>query len=146
MINLIIIWSLIWFNPRPIFRWNVYWGNKIFLHSTMEYNINIIVLMTSNYPSYPHHQAGKMRLLMIHISLQESRQNKNKRKQFFPIDVSSYKCADLKKICFFYHKMWIILFLKHPIRSPHYTPHQLSKWNVEHFSSNLQNTFVRIQL
>ena len=30
----------------------------------MEYNINIIVLMTSNYPSYPHHQAGKMRLLM----------------------------------------------------------------------------------
>ena len=113
----------------------------------MEYNINIIVLMTSNYPSYPHHQAGKMRLLMIHISLQESRQKKNKRKQLFPIDVSSYKCADFNKIMFFFIKICgLYFFLKHPIRSPHYTPHQLSKWNVEHFSSNLQNTFVRIQL
>ena len=67
----------------------------------MEYNINIIVLMTSNYPSYPHHQDGKMRLLMIHISLQESRQKKNKRKQFFPIDVSSYNSADFNKIMFY---------------------------------------------
>ena len=112
MINLIIIWSLIWFNPRPIFRWNVYWGNKIFLHSTMEYNINIIVLMTSNYPSYPHHQAGKMRLLMIHISLQESRQKKNKRKQLFPIDVSSYKSAVFNKIMFFLSKYVDYTFFK----------------------------------
>ena len=39
VIKLIIIRSLIWLILRPIFRWNVYCGNKIFLCSTMEYNI-----------------------------------------------------------------------------------------------------------